>query len=524
MTARYRWTGRWLEMPGTRPLLTWTVLLAVYLSVTLSWAFSTPLFGSPDEVQHVYRAAAVVRGEVIVATHGPAKVSGDTVYVPRQIVDLGIGAGCFALRPSVPASCPQRVLPSSRLVPAGTGAARYNPVYYSLVGLPTLLDTGRAGLYGMRVVSCLLCSALLATAMLAALQLGPSLAAGGLTLALTPTAMFLSAMVNPNGLEIAAAAAVWTNLLLWVDRRSLSHQALGRATAAAVAMVLSRSISPLWLSVIVFCVALLAKRDWLRSVLLRRWTLGSAALVSAITLASVGWVLVSHELQIGPPGPVRDPLSGTSFGTRFAATASHVNGWFQQSISVLGWLTSPLPSRSYTLWAIAVLALLMATLLCRGYRAALVAIALAVIAIYLSRIIEAQQLGVIGRWWQGRYTLPLTVGGPVLLGAGARAVSARGRKLQAVLAAAIMLFCTALALLASVIFLHRNSSGVGTRFTLYGSWQPPLGPIVWLAVLGIGMLAIGLVSVGGTLVATTPDRPAAPLPPASHPMVGTVSA
>ena len=42
-----------------------------------------------------------------------------------------------------------------------SGAGRYPPLFYALVGLPSTLLDGAAALYGMRVVGLLLCWALL---------------------------------------------------------------------------------------------------------------------------------------------------------------------------------------------------------------------------------------------------------------------------------------------------------------------------------------------------------------------------
>jgi hypothetical protein len=460
---------------------------------------STPLFQSPDEIQHVYRAASAARGELLIRTHGPAAPNSDLVSVPHQIADLGRQAACFAFHPSVPASCAEDAAARPALVRVGTGAARYNPVYYALVGAPTLLNTGRPGLYGMRLAADLICAALLAAAMLGALQWGRSLAAVGLLLGLTPTAAYLAGMVNPNGLEVAAAAAVWTNLLVWLMRPAYARQALVRVAIAAVAMLVSRSISPLWLLAIACCTIPLINLHWLRSELRSRRSAVVATTLASVGVLSVAWIAVSHELQIAAPHTQNVPLRGTSFGTRFAETGLHVHDWVRQGVAFFGWLDTSLPPHSYHLWELTVLALAVLAVLCRQYRLVAVAAITAVIALYLSRVLEAQQLGVIGRFWQGRYTLPLAIGVPIVLGAAVRAWRRRLTGAVWLLGVGTCLVVTGLYLQSMLLFLHRNIAGVQTPFSLSGPWQPPLGPLPWLVIMVMSMALLSWVALAPLL-------------------------
>ena len=118
-------------------------------------------------------------------------------------------------------------------------------------------------------------------------------------------------VVNPSGLEAAAAICVWTGGLIivldWVENPPTS---LIAATAiAAIVLVLCRGLSPLWLAVIGVTLAALAPRSL--SVLIRshcvRLAMGVVTVVSAIAVVYILW---AHTLSVYPIGtPV---AAGTS--------------------------------------------------------------------------------------------------------------------------------------------------------------------------------------------------------------------
>lgn len=81
----------------------------------------------------------------------------------------------------------------------------------------------------MRFVSALLCSAMLASALVTAAEWRRrSLAVLGVLAAATPMTLYMGGMVNPSGGEIAAGILVWTAMLSIVlspDPRLLNHAA-----------------------------------------------------------------------------------------------------------------------------------------------------------------------------------------------------------------------------------------------------------------------------------------------------------
>jgi hypothetical protein len=109
-------------------------------------------------------------------------------------------------------------------------------------------------------------------------------------------------------------------------------------------------------------------------------------------------------------------------------------------------------------------------------RAAVVAALVAVGVLVVPVVLEARSISEVGYFWQGRYTLPLAVGVPLVLAAGSR--SRAGRPL-------LVLLLTALAachLVGYVVALGRYTVGQGNGLGLVDEqWAPPL-PALVLAV------------------------------------------
>ena len=80
-------------------------------------------------------------------------------------------------------------------------AAEYPPAYYVVAVAPALADIERPlTVYAMRLVNALMFAALVASAFVSVLGTRvPKIASAGLLLALTPLAVSLGGVVNPNG-------------------------------------------------------------------------------------------------------------------------------------------------------------------------------------------------------------------------------------------------------------------------------------------------------------------------------------
>src|SRR5215218_4932756 len=175
------------------------------------WALATPLMGVPDEPAHVIRAASVVRGDII-----PRQSSGDPYMSDVDVPEWAAGAHaltCFAFDPGIPASCQPQPEDDDTITVARTSAGLNSPVYYAIVGLPSLVLDGPAALYAMRLLNVALTSALLAVAFMGLSQLPRARwSYVALASAITPMALFLAGGTNPNSIEFASAAALFATL------------------------------------------------------------------------------------------------------------------------------------------------------------------------------------------------------------------------------------------------------------------------------------------------------------------------
>ncbi len=204
------------------------VTTLLLFAVLATWALANPRYASPDEPSHVRKAAALVRGEFF----------GDRIQHGQpwqRMVDIpiayGTGTGapdipghpeqggrafvpCFAFNAARTADC-QHFESKSGNSRFYTTASMYPPVYYSIVGLPTLVVNDANGVYVMRLVSALVVALLIASAfeLLGALPYAP-VARSVLLIGLTPMVVFTASSVNPIALEIAAALLLWTSGLV----------------------------------------------------------------------------------------------------------------------------------------------------------------------------------------------------------------------------------------------------------------------------------------------------------------------
>lgn len=227
-----------------RIFLTFVVIWAGISMASVAWAMATPMGASPDEPAHIVKAASVVRGQFIGdSTDQPAVT---TVMVPEGLADSRAWA-CYAFQANQTAGCQPPFVSNDKLVPARTSAGMYNPVYYAVVGWPSVLtDNPRVAVYGMRTISAILSSFFFAVAMTAMLAFRRPLIAGFATIAIiTPMVLFLMGSVNPNALEISAGAALLSLLLLLVRGPRIRHQrlALVSLSAAGVLLASSRGLS-----------------------------------------------------------------------------------------------------------------------------------------------------------------------------------------------------------------------------------------------------------------------------------------
>ena len=492
------------------------------------WSLATPLNGAPDELAQTIKAAALVRGQWIGVRQPGDRRAFTTVQVPAVFADFG-NADCVRGHPAVPAgTCP--VTPgSSRVVPAATYVGHYPPLYYLLVGWPSLLAT-RSSIYLMRAASVVVNSLFLALAVAVAWRWSRSrVLVAALGVAITPMAVFLSGVINPSGLETTAAVAMWTaGAVMVVDTPDHPPPGLVAVLTAAVCVeLLVRGDSPLWpVAALLVMIPLGWGRFRLWAFLSRRaFWLGAAAAVAS-GVAALVWLVVGRPLTVASLGAA---LPGTP-GSALARTAvGDAGALLHQMVGVFGYLHTPSPLFTYLAWAMAAGAVVMMAVLV-GDRRVLAGLAVAVV------LAVGVPFGVIfftarqSSLDQGRYFLPLVVSIPIVCGVGGAQPGLPDRAAARWSAVVVALACAGQAA-AGVWALRRYL--VGVRGPLLptarvpGAWHPPvpgwsldLGFLAgWAAVAALARLASRPAPVGRPSPAAHRARPepvqAAPLSPSA---------
>ena len=455
---------------------TYWVSLAVVSALLGLWGLATPPLAVPDEPAHFLKAAAVARGQWI----GPP---GETtlVRVPPGIAAAHKQPGCFAFKSAVPAGCaPGQTEFGSADVDGRTQAGRYPPAYYAFVGLPTLVWTDLEVLYLVRGMSAALVAALLAAAVTAAAATGRRRLVVATAVTVTPMALFLGAAVNPSGPEIAAAVALWTaGAALVLGQGRPARPVLATAGLAATVLTLTRPVSPFWVALIGVVLLVLAGRRRAAELVRERAVLAWVGVLVLAGAAQAAWVLWSGALELFGTG------RALTLRERASVSLSLTDERLRQMVGWFGWLDTPAPDAVHHAWAAVLLALVVLGL---GGAAPLRVVLLAAVAVAVVLVpiaLEVPSVNEVGFYWQGRYTLPLAAGVPVLAAVAPRRVPTSTRLHDATLA--VLLAVLAAAHVASfVVTLSRYTVGVGRAIDLTDvDWQPPGSAVVLIGLFGL---------------------------------------
>jgi Predicted membrane protein (DUF2142) len=483
------------------PRKTWLTGLVAWLGIFLvavAWAMATPLSGSPDEPAHIIKAASVVRGEFL-GTPVAGRPGFTKVTVPQ-----GVGSAwswtCFAYHDDVTARCQPAFVTSDKEISAVTSAGLYNPVYYALVGWPSLLTPNpQIAVYSMRILSALLTSFFFAVAFCALLLFRrPGIAGFTILAVLTPTTVFLSGAVNPNSLEIAAGAALLAVLLLLVRGPHVRHLgwALALVAASGVLLANARGLSPLWMAMIAV-VAIIAAAPGRLGALLR---LRAVWITLGVLVVGVGfalwWILRTNTLS----------SMGTFAG---AGTTSPLTAFFSMVldrsldpgiIALFGWLDTYAPAIVYVLWSFLALGLTLAAVITARGRM-LISLLVAIAGFFLiPAVVQAASVRQTGYIWQGRYTLVAyacaLIASCVALATSERAlpeVPARLVRRGILTIGAAVTLVGAYALYGAIKRYAVGADGSLAQFVRHSMWAPPGGHYLWILVCAIGFAVLSLV-------------------------------
>lgn len=389
------------------------LVLAFFLFSLLgvSWAVAMPIASAPDEPAHIIKAGGVARGDWFGERQvGEDGIQRDLFHVPEALAESS-DISCNRFQPTMPTrDCPVSIdHPEGTLIPVESSAGGYNPIYYLLVGWPSLLHTGFTGIVLMRVVSALLVAAFFALAVWALSFLPhrrlPLLA--GLA-AFTPSVQGFAGAVNPQAAEIATLAAFTAALFTAIRIRARGGLLLTFAAIMAVSGavgVQTRNLAWVWLGVIVLIALIYAGWGRFWRLIVRPPVLVAVIVVAAAIIAN-GLVIISRDsLTIGVP----HWGAGWSFINAFLYMLRKAPEFFPSLLAVFGWADVS-DAWAITLYTVASVLLVAGALLVKSparHRAAVIA---ATLAMWLMpAVIQGVSMAQGGFIWQGRYHLPLYV-------------------------------------------------------------------------------------------------------------------
>jgi len=467
-------------------LATW---LALFL-VMAAWALSMPVGSGPDESGHIMKAAATVRGQF---TGTPTDTEGIRAFVlPANVGALDRVVDCFAGKPNQTAACaPSLGDAGSDPATVLSGVAAYNPVYYALVGWPSLLWSGTAMVLMMRLVNAVLVSLLWSIVFVTL----PGRSLGSLFLlaaSATPLAVYLGGVVNPSGAEIAATAAAFALSVTVIRQRARGRLWLVLLIVVLALLVSLRSVSPVLALCAVGAAAAVCGARSFWSTLVRRRVLVGFLVLAAVGLFAVVWILAVS----GPAGYI--PSAGTERPGKLAAffgTLEQFPDYFQQMIGVLGWFDTWLPDYVYLVWTAVVAGGILLSLALSSARAAAIILAVVALGILFPAVLQAATASEFGYIWQGRYSLPFLA---LALAVGAFAIRRQTAGVAVWRFAVGIFVLIALQIAGFVEALKRFAAGAGAPWEAMGSayaWRPAVGVEATVILFVVGAILLVLLAV-----------------------------
>jgi hypothetical protein len=397
-------------MMGRRP---WLVVWAALFAAMASWSLASPLMSGPDEPAQLIRAASLVRGQLLGQHVGGPSSPTTRVRVPVWLAGANRVPLCYRGEPSVPASCAPQVSAAGGSAWALTYTGRYPPLYYALVGWPTLFLRGPPAVYLVRLVACAVVAVLLAGALWCAgrSRRRPGLLMG-LALTITPQVLFLGSVVNPSGLELGAAVCVWAAGLVAGEAGDEASTWWMLGSAAVLANV--RGLSPFWLALMGASLGAWWGREGLARVLRTRASRLGLPLVAAAGTLAVAWVLGAGALHTRPSSLAAGHPGALAV---LGIEAANVFVLAPQFVAGFGWTDTYLPAPVYVLWLGALLVLVAGAARRASGRHRLVIVGLTGACFLVPTLLTFSEAGHLGVFGQARDWMPLWLGLPMVAGA-----------------------------------------------------------------------------------------------------------
>lgn len=467
------------------------LLLLVGLALLgTAWVFSTPPGSAPDEPAQYLRALGISEGRWL----GPREPLG-----PADLANLKTGGWRAAQQAWIDHDRRGVVVPASLSPPgepcigsAGGGGSctevsytgDYSPLAYLLpaVGI-SAAHVWNTALLVSRVVSLL---QVLAFLFLALILTGPTPGwrTVGLLVASTPMVLFVGAMMNPNGLEIAANLAFIAALLkLRRDPGGFPGWAWIALIASGAVTILAWQLGPFFMVADIAVWAALMGIAGLRALFAIR---GPHVLAAAATAAAAVGLFLAWG---GTAGTLHSTVTFASPISALHAGLGQLGPALKGAVGNFGVLNVPLPGLMIGCWWLAVI-LLFAAALWLGTRRERIALMLAaVLGLGFPVAFFAFSYRLSGFGIQGRYILPILAVAPML--AGDAIDGARSRRVE-VRVAGLWRPCLVGFALFQLIAWWINAHHYAPSGLLAGAgpWSPPLGWRLWLVVAIVGAAAL----------------------------------
>jgi hypothetical protein len=395
----------------SRPPGSPSAMLAGLAVLLVSWILLVPPFGGTDEFDHAYRAAATARGQWAPTPSDATRGTGAWVEVPRDIVDAA-RPECQARVYTTAADCVGTM--HGDTVRIASGAGRYHPLFYAVVGTVALPFNGTAALYAMRLATAALALALVALALGSCRTWARSrVALVGPVVGCTPIVVYSCSIVAPNGVEIAAGLAFWAAAigLLVADAQHLRRLSLVAAVSGATLCTL-RPMGPLWclLAAAVVLGAVRAERGRVQLLLRRRDVQVSALVLLLSALQGAIWTVVMGALSLGK---VPDPVH-TSLAHRVGEVSALLPLWVFQSIAAFPMRDDSTSPAVYVCYLLVFSVLMVCAWRYADRRVRVGIAAVVVVTLLLPFVTSVTSYDDLGAAWQGRYGLPFALGLAVL--------------------------------------------------------------------------------------------------------------
>jgi len=494
------------------------------------WMLLMPPGAGPDEHSHLVRSGAVVRADFDSARTYELP---DSYRVPEP--------GCYAFDATIAASCTAWPATTGATVPFASRAGDYPVWGHAVYGFASLAP-GLAPLWWARVIGAASAVGLVGWALRATIGSRP-LATTAVLVGLTPMAWSVFAAVNPSSFVTAGAIALWVGLLSGAAPPNVRIDWL--VAIGWAALVLPRRDGLIWAcltAVIALAATDRSAIEWWRSI-----TFGARAVIVISTLATVAWGVTSDSrtsqmVVVAPlivvaaetvrwwsarPGTTRcnsligfGGLAAVGMAGLVVLMSRRPGGWdtdlavdvvaqtdenLIEAIGVLGWLDTVVPWFAVFTWLV-LIGVLVAVALLSGLRSLAWASLLAATTVVTSWVFELYQGNSSGTYWQGRYSIPLLIGIPLLLtlDTSRLAETAHGllRRVDALVGAGALLILNIAAWATARRFgVGTDGSHLPWRWGLEIQPIPPLIVLIAHAALTIALLAVVLAERPRSVVA-----------------------